>query len=197
MNITSENLKAQAKQDHGQANKELLKTLKNADPQNLSPEDLALIAKLAPEERQKLFASIGKQPRQARRPNRSLLSSAHSRSSHWLRLHIGVRRPLVALLIGCGVASIYPSYTAATAYFQNQQPLNIDVDSWPLCERLDRQTDNCVYAVAEELTWDDATSYLNQSTSLLVQNNSHLDRNSNISQGQQLIVWRGKRQLEK
>lgn len=196
--LTMEELRKRAAQETEQGQAELLTKLRRMSPSELTKVDPKIIARLTQDQRMTLFCESGidqirKQTTpKLRRQNPSRLLGRPV----WRLVPPMFRGPLLGITVGIAAAMLGIFHETiifkAEQMLPRPQSLSRHARTWLACTRLSRQTDNCLYRVQSALSLGDASAYLGMDMSELRRVNPHLSpRQSQLGQGEFLIVWRG------
>lgn len=195
-------LKTLAKKDHDAGRIELLGELKRIPKSEFHNVDPALLSRLMPEQRAKLFAQTDRNHRWADNPKKP---AKHRNKTHLLRrmcndLPLTVRSQLAGLLITSVLSGltvfILNHEDKISANFKHAKTLPVNTSTWPLCNRLTPYTDGCVYTVTSAISWRSAADALDFDAATLASRNGHLKNRAMLQRGDRLTVWRGQIPLE-
>ena len=122
------------------------------------------------------------------------VAATPERRSHPLRT--AVFAAAVVLAVGLAVERAVPMLSSAA----DQGTRNASTSNWPICPRLDRYVDGCIYRVGGNggLTLEVAGQMLAIPTDQLAASNTHITTSITtiLPPGSPLVVWRGKLKLK-
>lgn len=99
---------------------------------------------------------------------------------------------VMSALLTISIVALGPTVVYKLAPFTLRRPT--DATMWPLCTRLDWDTDGCVYQPRSDSVWRKVSLQTRIDMAMLRYFNPHLPENY-IPKGSTLIIWRGRGQL--
>lgn len=182
----------QVQADATRAATRLVNRLKGMTPQEFLRQPPSLFAKLTAAQYREIVTTIAPDVRLPAEPVIEEPRVEKRAMLDWWRERSAFARSFLEMLVVtvvCTLGGVLTPWAVGEIVSRGQLVRAITTENWPICQRLSRYTDGCVYFPSQDLDWAWVAEELGMPVGAVQRSNRHLPTQY-IPRGAQLIVWR-------